>query len=455
MKQIVAGALVLGLNLGATSVLASPDDHLSKLIPLDAAAEDAHGWSVDLENDLVVVGAPGDDDLGSDSGSAYLFDTAGNQILKLLAVDGGAGDRFGFSVAIADGIVAVGAPGHEHGGTDAGAAYLFDATTGTQIAKLTPNDAEAGDEFGNSIGIDNGIVAVGAWRADELGDGSGAAYLFDASTGNQLDKLLPDTGNNHQTFGVSIAIEDDIVAIGSRSFFVLGEGYTFAKVYLFDVPTGNQLHRLQPDIENYNGDLGGHFGDVVDINNGLVAVGAPNRSIFFDFSGAAYVFDASTGEQLHFIFPADGHDRDHFGASIAIDNGVLAIGANEDDDSAWSGGSAYLFDAIDGTQIDKILASDGAIFDEFGFSIAMDNNVIVVGAIGDDDHGSNSGAAYVFGVGNGGCLEDLDDSGLVDVSDLLMLLAGWGGAEGDLNGDGSTDVTDLLQLLAAWGECSP
>ncbi len=452
LNRVVPFLATVGLAVVATSARAEFGTNVFNLVASDGAAGDGFGQSVDLIDNIIVAGSPNDDN----KGAVYLFDAnTGTQISKLIADDGQAEDQFGFSVAIANGIVAVGAPGHDLSGADAGAAYLFDASTGTQLVKLIPNDPEAGDEFGNSIAIVDGIVAVGAWRADDHGDGSGAAYLFDASKGIQLDKLLPDTGNNYQTFGVSIAVNDGIVAIGARTYFVLGEGYTFAKVYLFDVSTGNQLHRLQADIENYNGDLGGHFGDAVDIKNGLVAVGAPNRSIFFDFSGAAYVFDASTGEQLHFIFPADGHDRDHFGASIAIDNGILAIGANEDDDNAWAAGSAYLFDAVSGSQIEKLLASDGAEFDDFGNSIAIDNNMVVVGAIGDDDNGENSGSVYVFDNDTGGCPEDLDESGVVDVGDLLILIAGWGGLGGDVNGDGTTDVTDLLQLLAGVGVCSP
>ncbi len=368
-----------------------------KVVGSGGATGDEFGYSLAIDNGLLVVGAPYSDDNGLDSGAAYLFQAStGAELFMLTPADGAAGDGFGFSVAIAGGIVAVGTPGKGDNGADSGAAYLFDASTGAQIAKLLPSDGAAGDEFGNSIAIDNGIVAVGAWRADEYGDGSGAAYLFDASTGNQLDKLLPDTGNNYQTFGVSIAMDAGIVAIGARTYFVLGEGYTFAKAYLFDVSSGNQLNVLQADIENYNGDLGGQFADSIDIDNGLVAVGAPFRSVFFDFSGAAYIFDASTGEQLHFIFPADGHDRDHFGASISIDNGVLAIGADEDDDSAWSAGSAYLYDAADFTLIDKLLVSDGAEFDLFGSSIAIDNGLVAAGAIGFGGSGTETGYVGVF-----------------------------------------------------------
>ena len=371
-----------------------------KLVPDDSAAGDEFGYSVAVDGTIVAVGARSDDDNGPDSGAAYLFDAStGTQIHKLLPDDGAAGDQFGFSIAVNGDIVAVGALLDDDNGQDSGSVYLFSKSTGLQIAKLVAEDGAAGDEFGNSIAIDDGIVAIGAWRDDEYGDGSGAAYLFDASTGIQLDKLLPDTGSRYQTFGVSIAMDDGIVVIGARTYFVPGEGYTFAKAYLFDVSTGNQINVLQADIENYNGDLGGHFGDAVDINNGIVAVGAWSRSIFFDHSGAAYLFDAATGSQLAFIFPSDGHDRDHFGISIAIDSGIMVMGADGDDDSAFDAGSAYVYDAISGDQIAKLLASDGASHDGLGSSIAIDNGLIAVGAHEHDENGSNSGAVYVYNAG--------------------------------------------------------
>jgi WD40 repeat protein len=368
-----------------------------KIIASDGAAEDEFSNSISLDEGIVAVGTPYDDDNGSNSGSAYLFDAStGVELSKLLPSDGVANAEFGFSIAINNGIVAVGAKGDSENGANAGAAYLFDAATGTQLFKLLPNDGAAGDEFGNSISIENGIVAVGAWRADEFGDASGAAYLFDASTGNQLDKLLPDSGNNFQTFGVSVAMDGGTVAVGARTYFVLGEGYTFAKAYLFDILTGDQINVLQPDILNFNGDLGGHFADCIDINNGLVAVGAPNRSVYFDHSGAAYIFDVSTGEQISFIVPDDGHDRDNFGISISIDNGTVAIGAHQDDDNGFNSGSAYLYDALTGTELNKLLASDGAIFDLYGCSIAIDGNSVAIGAKDDDDNGDNSGSAYIY-----------------------------------------------------------
>jgi hypothetical protein len=453
----VATAFGLGLLItSATSAIVN-EDH--KVMAGDGAADDEFGYAVEMSNGIIAVGARNDDDNGNNSGSAYLVNAStGAQIAKLLPSDGAAGDQFGFSIAIQDGVVVVGAPGDVHNGIASGSAYIFDATTGAELVKIVPNDPEAGDEFGNSIAIDNGIVAVGAWRADDLGDGSGAAYLFDASSGNELVKLLPDSGNNFQTFGVSIAIDDGTVAVGSRTFFVLGEGFTFAKVHLFDVNTGDVTRVLQPDIENYNGDQGGQFGDCVDIRNGLVAVGAPYRNVFFDFSGAAYVFHASSGDQLAFLYPDDRQDRDHFGSSIAIDaDGMLAIGANEDDDAAWSGGSAYLYEATSGSQVDKLLASDGAEFDMFGSSVAIENGVIAIGATG-FGNSAFEGAVYVFGETNESCAADLTNDGTLNFFDLAAYIALFNDADTDADlamPFGELNFFDIAAYVASFNAGCP
>jgi len=52
------------------------------------------------------------------------------------------------------------------------------------------------------------------------------------------------------------------------------------------------------------------------------------------------------------------------------------------------------------------------------------------------------------------CVGDFDNSGIIDVLDLLALIAYWGGPDGDLNDDGTTDVLDILIVIANWGPCS-
>jgi len=176
-------------------------------------------------------------------------------------------------------------------------------------------------------------------------------------------------------------------------------------------------------------------------------VGAPYRSVVWDFSGAAYVFNATTGEQLHFIFPDEVWDRDHFGISISIDNGVVAIGSQEDDDNGFDSGSAYLYDALTGNEISKLLASDGAEFDLFGASVAIDGDVTVVGAKGYTE--SHTGSAYVYsGTTNNG---DINGDSWVNIQDVILtvnlILSNEYNYHVDLNLDGEINVLDVIQLV--------
>ena len=138
-----------------------------------------------------IVGAHVSDDAGSNSGSAYVFDvdplsaTFGNELVKLTASDAAAGDLFGISVGISGDTAIVGAYLNDDDGTDSGSAYVFDvdplsATFGNELVKLTASDAAAGDQFGISVAISGDTAVVGAYLDDDGGDDSGSAYVFDA-----------------------------------------------------------------------------------------------------------------------------------------------------------------------------------------------------------------------------------------------------------------------------------
>ncbi len=103
----------------------------------------------------------------------------GDQLAKLLPDDGAADDEFGRSVAISGTSAIVGAYLDDDDGTDSGSAYLFDTTTGQQIAKLLADDGAAEDRFGISVAISGATAIVGANRDDDNGNASGSAYLFD------------------------------------------------------------------------------------------------------------------------------------------------------------------------------------------------------------------------------------------------------------------------------------
>ncbi len=372
-----------------------------KLTADDGAEGDQFGTSVSVSGNTIVVGAHIDDDAGAGSGSAYVFDaTTGEQLHKLTAEDAAQSDYFGHSVSVSGDTIVVGAHLDDDTVHDSGSAYVFNATTGEQLLKLTAGDAGYQDQFGWSVSVSGNTIVVGAHHDNDAGTDSGSAYVFDATTGEQLLKLTADDGQEQDLFGSSVAISFNIIVIGAH------------------------------------GDDDGGYG-----------------------SGAAYMFDAITGEQLHKLTAADASEGDLFGNSVSVSGKTIVIGAYRNDDPGTDSGSAYVYDAITGGQLHKLIADVAGYKPFFGCSVSVSGNTIVGGAYCDHyGSGSCGGAAFVF---DDPCAADIYKDGIVDVLDLMVVLAKWGTADlaADITGpygvpDGVVDVQDLLAVLSAWGPCS-
>ncbi len=394
--SFVVSALVAGFALVVASSQTCWGQILTeetKLLASDGAEGDRFGRSVALSYSRVAVGASDDQDNGHNSGSAYLFDAVtGYQMAKLLPSDGGEGDFFGHSIAIDNNYVVVGAYRNNHNGMESGAAYIFDASTGIQIAKLVPDDADEYDRFGFSIAIDAGIVAVGAPLDDDNGYQAGSAYLYEASTGIQLFKLQAQDGVERDEFGDSIDIHNGVIVVGANGCD--DNGRNSGAAYLFDATTGAQIAKLLA-TDGAEGDV---FGQAVAIDGDLVAVGAPRETANGEFSGSVYLFEVYSGAQVKKFDGGVGAVGDHFGRVLAFDNTIILVGTVEhlDRDLEWT----YLFDALSGEQITKFRGSDSAKGDGFGASLAINDGVVVAGAPGDSDHGDGSGSAYIIEFGS-------------------------------------------------------
>ena len=279
-----------------------------KITPSDNAAADRFGQSVAIGHSRIVVGAYGDDDNGSDSGSAYIFDLAGNQLSKIIPSDGAAGDRFGVFVAIGNNKIVVGAYGDDDNGSDSGSAYIYDLD-GTNEIKLIAYDATSNDFFGISVAIGNGRIVVGAPGINSF---SGAAYIFDLA-GNQLSKITASDGVANCSFGQSVAIGNGRIVVGAP-----GDnrgGYRLGSAYIFDLD-GNQLAK----IIDPNGLNDSEFGTSVAVGNGRIIVGQ-----YFNQSNESICVYDLDGNQLTKI-NAD-KPADNFGALVAVGNGIIAVGA--------------------------------------------------------------------------------------------------------------------------------
>jgi outer membrane protein assembly factor BamB len=421
-RSLSVRLLTAGIMLGlAPTAAAQVQNESQKLLATDRQGGDFLGVAVAIDGGTVVVGAGGDADNGSFSGSVYLFDAStGAEVDKLLASDGMANDQFGWAVAIDDGVVAVGALGGVGSGVKSGTAYLFDADTGAELFKLVPFDGAFDDQFGRSIAIGGGLVAVGAYKDDDNFTESGSVYIFDASTGAFVRKIVPADNAIIDRFGFSVALDGGVLAVGAP--YDSDNGSFAGSAYLFDPSTGTQLAKLLPT----DGVGGQEFGTSVDIDGGRVIVGAWFDADNGSRSGAAYLFDATTGAQLAKLKPADGEEDNRFGYAVSLAGGTAGIGAWFDNDNGLRSGSAYYFDAASGSEVTKLLPSDGAIRDEFGISIGgtvgMDGPVFVVGSQGDDTIALDTGSAYLFDApASGDCAADTNGDGSVTPGRLQRL----------------------------------
>ena len=214
-------------NAGAAYIYAFNSPHWQqevKLTAADAAKGDAFGYVVSIDGTTAVVGAPKDDDTGSNSGAVYLFVRDANgwkQHAKLVPKDSAKLDAFGEAVDMQADTLIVGAPGHTHGGVRfAGAVFVFDrdGDTWRERAKLTADDAGAGDQFGVSVDIEDDTIIVGAKKHDPDGvKDAGAAYIFqrDGNVWKQGAKLTAPKKRNGDHFGTGVATSRNIAIVGA------------------------------------------------------------------------------------------------------------------------------------------------------------------------------------------------------------------------------------------------
>jgi len=191
----------------------------TSLLASDGAALDYFGYPVSVDGDVAIVGAFGDDDNGTDSGSAYVYRFNGTDWIeeaKLLASDGQDGDRFGFSAVIDGDAAIIGAYRDDDKGMDSGSAYvyLYNGTNWVEETKLLASDGANDDWFGVSVCIDGDTAIVGACRDDDNGIHSGSAYVYHYNGMNWVEtKLLASDGSSFDWFGYATTGDNDAASV--------------------------------------------------------------------------------------------------------------------------------------------------------------------------------------------------------------------------------------------------
>ncbi len=274
-----------------------------KLTAADAGERDAFGYVVSVDGTTAVVGAPGDDDAGSNSGAVYVFVRDANgwkQHSKLVPKDSAKLDAFGDAVELQANTLIVGATGHTHGGIRfAGAVFVFvrDGDTWREQAKLTADDAGAGDQFGASVGMEDDTIIVGAKKHDPDGiKDAGAAYIFQrgGNTWKQQAKLTAPKKRNGDHFGTGVATSRDIAIVGAplreEGGPSAGAAYSFVNVD----GAWNNAAMVVPDVAHPNLFFGSAIaisGDTVIVTGGdgpEKGVGVGNGIVAYVYGGAEH-----------------------------------------------------------------------------------------------------------------------------------------------------------------------
>ena len=396
-----------------------------KLTASDGASLDFFGFAVGVSGDTIAVGAYRDSDNGSESGSAYIYqrqpttsDDGGSiwaETAKLTASDGATGDLLGISVAVDGDTVVLGSIRDDDNAPNTGSVYVFvetssasDTPVWTQQAKLTASDWFANNQLGSSVSISGDTIVAGSSGDDSIGQNAGSAYVFvrDGDTSwTEQAKLTASDGSNFDIFGDAVAIDGDTVVVGAWGNQVdndnsvgSGSAYIFVRNTTDGAPSWSEQAKLTAPAG------ADEFGRSVAVSQDTVIVGAGGNGEDFMGSGSVHVYMRSdqsntTWTEQATLKASDGNSDDRFGSSVSISGNALVVGSYHSDDNGVDSGSVYVFVRLSSTtwtEQAKLTAFDAASNDNYGVSVAIDQQTIVVGANQDGDNGDSSGSAYVI-----------------------------------------------------------
>ena len=330
------------------------------------------------------------------------LDASNEQIL--FANDAEAGDELGNSCDVYGEYAVVGAPKEDTNGvSNAGSVYVYhrSGNTWTQQAKLTASDGEASDLLGQtkeSLAIYGDTVVVGALSEDTGGSAAGSAYVFvrSGTTWSQQAILRASNAGASDQFGMGLAIYKDTIVIGAPTEDTTASDAGSLYVFTRSGTTWTQRAQLQAS----NAGASDRLGDSVSIDGDTIIAGAYPEDTTASDAGSAYIFTGSgaTWTQQAQIQASDAAATDYFGYSVSISGNTVVVGARFDDDGGSNSGSAYVFvrSGTTWTQQAKLTASDAQADDDFGWGVDIDKDHIVVTAPREDTNASDAGAVYVF-----------------------------------------------------------
>jgi hypothetical protein len=406
--------------------LAFPWTQQQKLTAGDASADDRLGTSVSLNGSTIVVGAPLAD-LGTsfDAGALYVFTrdqtvslNPWTQRQKLTASDAGADDRLGISVSLDANTILAGAPRADTiGATDAGAAYVFTRDSASpnfsQDQILNASNPGSNNQFGTSVFMDGSTAIIGAPLADvSTSTDAGHAYFFsrDPLSGSWGQQQVLRTGNPEalSEFGGAVGFNAVTAVIGSAKRDQ-GTSNSAGAAFVFILePEDDEIAQETDILTAADAASNDNFGSAVGLSGDNTLIGIPDADPGTDLNaGEASAFERDPTTQVFddetTLTAGDKTALDNFGAAVSVNADTAVIGAPDADIGGDAdAGGVYVFNrdpvADNWNQSDKLTAGgDVNALDRFGTSVAVDADIILVGAPFHNPNGApNGGAAFLF-----------------------------------------------------------
>ncbi len=377
-----------------------------RMVPMDKEGATAFGVSVAIQGEIAVIGATGgivgEEPVGAVYIFSYTYPPFWNQEAKLVAGTRTAGDALGFSVAINDNAVIAGAPKHSAGGLASGAASIFrrgEEDSWVETVQLSDGDTASEEQFGISVAISGNVAISGAQQDDSTAPNAGAVYVFErrGSLWLQRAKIVADDAKAGDLFGSAVALSGDTAVIGAIGVDdagpEAGAAYVFIRV---DADEWAQQAKLTgADIGIFD-----RFGKAIALHDNTAIVGVAGKDEGAEDSGAAYVFirNGTNWTQQAKLTHSDAVPGDRFGFSVSVTGDNILIGAPLSNTAGPDSGAAYLFtrNGLSWNEEFKLIPNDTGVGDAFGYAVELDENTAIIGAPKEDRREEDMGAAYIY-----------------------------------------------------------
>ena len=233
--------------------------------------------------------------------------------------------NFGFSVAISGDVMMIGAPYDDQAFQNAGAIYVYDrlpAPAGWTLGQtLTVDDPFFGDQLGWALDLQGDRAVISAIGDDDIDTNTGAVYVYERVGGSwqETQKIVPDDLTRHAEFGVELALDGDTFVAASRSRF---GNFPHTKVYVYTLDAG--VWTLEQQLDPDGAAPFDLLAVELDLHGDTVIVGNPVNGV-----EAAHVFarqGTSWSLEASLVHPSP-EANDQFGTTVAVRDDVAMVTA--------------------------------------------------------------------------------------------------------------------------------